>query len=136
MSRRAKKPGLVKLARELGAADGKRIDWYVVAEYLARSARPDLVDGPAVSSNAKRDGFYLVLDVEEVRRRKRLRSIEKACYWLASGYLPYSQMVSLPDGSKKVRVRFASEDWTRRTGKHWRRRYYEFIQANPPDFSS
>jgi hypothetical protein len=127
MSRRARRPELIKLADDLGAVKGKRIDWYLVAEHQWRIAHPGLVENPVVPAK-QRDAFYLVQDVGEVRRQKRC-GVLNACGWLASGYLPWTQLVTRADGSK-VRVRFASEDWTKRPGAHWKRRYYEFIKAS------
>jgi hypothetical protein len=131
MKKKSIKLRMVEFAREIGAlrSDGNP-DWYMVAEDLAATYRPELISGPRSGKpvgKPPRDWFGLCLDIDAVRRRWPGCSVDEACQKLADGEHPHRVPVTALDGSQ-VTMRVVLGRWK---GQDWaglKSRYYQFLR--------
>lgn len=131
MRKRKHHPKLVALAKTIGAIrkDGK-IDWYAVAEYLAKAGDPD---SPTYESPTKKPGkpavdwSWLVDDVHRLMQDQDC-SIEEACEALANGAHPHRVMGVMDDG-RKIPLRVAgSRRWKGMKAATLYQRYQEAMR--------
>ena len=121
---------MVELAREIGAMRGGRPDWYLVAEHLAETARPVLLESPPESNRPtgrpKADGYAIVFDVTAVRNEKGC-GVREACNLLAQGELPHRVTMRRLDGTA-VKLRAASRQWKNQDPHTLRVSYYKYLR--------
>jgi hypothetical protein len=95
--------GMLDLAKQIGAMRKGKPDWYMVAEYFAAIAHPELLESPPISrpvGRPKKNRIWLVYDVNLLRLTGC--TIKEACRRLADGECPNRVSWPMLDGTTRT----------------------------------
>jgi hypothetical protein len=130
--RRQIRASMLRFAKDIDAMRHGRPDWYAVAEFLVPFAaeqfpqllRDDLPASRPAHRPPKENWYWLVHDVDLIRRQRRKCTVKEACRLLAKGEAPHRVLVTSADGRRRP-GRIQSGRWAGMQAQTLEQRYYE-----------
>jgi hypothetical protein len=129
---------MLEFAKRLDAVRNGRPDWYAVAEFLTQPFAfeqfPELLldDMPAKTRPEGRpaiEWYWLVHDVELLRRQRPGRTVKGAIKLLTDGEAPHRVLVTDAGTGERRPARIQSGPWKGQKPRSLEQRYFEYKRA-------
>ena len=128
---------MLQFAKRIDAVRNGRPDWYAVAEFLAPFAFeqfPELLLDD-MSATTRPEGrpaieyFWLVHDVELIRRQRPGCTVKDAIRLLAKGEAPHRVLMADAGTGERRPARIQSGPWNGQRPRSLEQRYYEHLRV-------